>query len=197
MLGMYNYRGLSTGYRLAYGLGDDSIDPETGLPLGGELPGGGIDFSSGEVDPILTSGAAGPLQSGEDFSAWEGSGETTATPEEQAAAEAWLLQNVPVTARSGSAAALSTLALTAAQIAAGVTAGTVQPAAGVCPSGYKFSTGVCVPPQGAGGGSLPAGQWVSFATNQQITTWGFMVVAALVVVNLLPSGGGGGGRRRR
>ncbi len=177
------------GYR---GMGE--IDPETGLELGTGLPGGGLDFSSGEVDPsTLLAPTTGGTSEGDYLTAWEGSeGVTTATPEEQAAAQAWLLQNIPTDARAGQAAALSKLALSAAQIATGLTAGTVQTVpASSCPSGYKFSAGPCVP---GPAGSTP-GQWVSFATNKQLITFGVVVVAGLLIVNLIPSGGGG--RRRR
>ena len=186
MVGMYNYRGLQDAPDLQYAA--DAIDPETGLPLGSDLPGGGIDFSSGEVDPsTIYSPTTGGASTEDYLTAWEGSeGVTSATPEEQAAAQAWLLQNVPVAARSGNAAALSTLALTAAQIAAGVSAGTVKTSA-ACPSGYSFSTGVCVPKSGAV--ATPAGQWFSFATNQQVTTFGLVILGALIFVNLIPSGG--------
>lgn len=66
---------------------------------------------------------------------------------QQTSASAWLLQNVPVSATGVSqASTLASLALTAAQIASGLTAGTVQrTTATACPSGYKYSTGPCVP----------------------------------------------------
>jgi hypothetical protein len=95
--------------------------------------------------------------------------------QQQTAASAWLLQNVPVTP-SGltQAQQLATLALTAAQIASGVTAGTVQATpTSACPSGYKYSTGPCVP--GAATGILPG---VSNATLG-------LVVAAAVVLMLM------------
>jgi hypothetical protein len=74
---------------------------------------------------------------------------------EQTSASAWLLQNVPATpAGLTQAQQLATLALTAAQIASGVTAGTVQSTpTSACPSGYKYSTGPCVP--GASTGIIP------------------------------------------
>jgi hypothetical protein len=74
--------------------------------------------------------------------------------QQQTDAAAWLLQNVPVTPGVSQTQALATLALTAAQIASGVRAGTVQPApTSACPTGYKYSTGPCVP--GASIGILP------------------------------------------
>jgi hypothetical protein len=168
-----------------------------------------IDLST---DPLfqdtggLAPGAFGPYEAGQEpqssIDAWDGNvGVTTATPEEQSEAMAWLLKEFPAGAPSTSIAApsatvLSKLALTAAQLTAGVQAGTVVAApGGSCPTGYRYATGVCVPGiVGAGGATKPAGQWFSFATNKQVVTFGAVVIGALVLVNLIPSGGG---RRRR
>jgi len=101
-------------------------------------------------------------------------GTTTATPA-QLAALAKL------------AGAATPAALTAAQIATGLTQGTVsRVATTVCPSGYRSSTGACV---------QAASQWFSFATNTQVMTFGAFILAAIVIVPMLS--GGGGGRRRR
>lgn len=106
------------------------------------------------------------------------------------------------------AAATGASANTAAQLA-GALARAIAPNPGTttCPPGYVYGapgqsvqlapgmstvgTGRCVPISGLPG--APGPQWVSFATNKQIITYGVVVVAALVLVNLIPSGG----RRRR
>jgi hypothetical protein len=107
---------------------------------------------------------------------------------QQTQAQADLLKMVPTTAAIAAALANSGLALTAAQIAAGVSSGTVQVVpTTTCPSGYRYATGTCVP------GSA-TGQWFSFATNSQVMTYGLVIVAALIIV---PALSGGGGRRRR
>ncbi len=95
---------------------------------------------------------------------------------QQVAAQAALLKMVP---------AVSSAALTAAQIATGLTQGTIaRVATTVCPSGYRSSTGACV---------QPSGQWFSFATNNQVMTFGAVILAAIIIVPALS----GGGRRRR
>lgn len=105
---------------------------------------------------------------------------------QQTQAASDLLKMVPTTAAIAAQLANSGLALTAAQIAAGVQAGTVRAVpTTTCPTGYQYSTGTCVP---------GTGQWFSFATNTQVITWGVVVVGALIIVPMLS---GGGGRRRR
>ncbi len=95
---------------------------------------------------------------------------------QQVAAQAALLKMVP---------AVSSAALTAAQLAAGLTQGTIaKVATTVCPSGYRSSTGACV---------QSSGQWFSFATNNQVMTFGAVILAAIIIVPALS----GGGRRRR
>lgn len=95
---------------------------------------------------------------------------------QQVAAQAALLKMVP---------AVSSAALTAAQLAAGLTTGTIaRVATTVCPSGYRSSTGACV---------QSSGQWFSFATNSQVMTFGAVILAAIIIVPALS----GGGRRRR
>jgi hypothetical protein len=95
---------------------------------------------------------------------------------QQVAAQAALLKMVP---------AVSSAALTAAQIAAGLSTGSIsQVATTVCPSGYRSSTGACV---------AATGQWFSFATNAQVMTYGAVIIGALILVPMLS----GGGRRRR
>ncbi len=85
-------------------------------------------------------------------------------------------------------AAASKAALTAAQITAGITAGSIHTApVTTCPSGYQYTAGGCLP--------VGSGQWFSFATNNQVMTFGAVILAALVIVPALS--GGGGGRRRR
>jgi hypothetical protein len=82
--------------------------------------------------------------------------------------------------------ALTPAQLTAQQVAAPLTAGTVsQVATTVCPSGYRSSTGACV---------AATGQWFSFATNAQVMTYGAVILGALILVPMIS---GGGGRRRR
>lgn len=125
-------------------------------------------------------------------------------PAEQADAMAWLLKEYPAgetpSATAPSVSVLTKLALTAAQIKAGMAAGTVVAAPGSgCSTGYRYASGVCVPGIVGAGGAIstnPAGQWFSFATNKQVMTFGVVVIGALVLVNLIPSGGGGGRRRR-
>ena len=106
--------------------------------------------------------------------------------QQQTAAAAALLKMVPTAAATAAALAQSGLALTAAQIAAGVQAGTVRNVpTTTCPSGYQYMTGVCVPVKG---------QWFSFATNAQVMLYGAVILGALIIV---PALSGGGGRRRR
>ena len=171
-----------------------------------------------EIDPAtdplfqdtggLEPGAFGPYELGQEpqasIDAWEGNvGVTNATPEEQSEAMAWLLKEFPagssVPAAAPTASVLAKLALTASQLTAGMAAGTVVAAPGSgCSTGYRYATGVCVPGivgQGGAVSTKPAGQWFGFATNQQVVTFGVVVIGALVLVNLIPSSGGG--RRRR
>jgi hypothetical protein len=99
---------------------------------------------------------------------------------QQGQAQAWLLQNVPPTP-SGltQAQQLASLALTAAQIASGVSAGTVQSTStSACPSGYKYAAGPCVPSPGLLGAPLIAG--VSNTT---------LAIGAVIFLALMMMGG--------
>jgi hypothetical protein len=97
-----------------------------------------------------------------------------ATPAESAAASAWLLQNVPATATT--AQALSTLALTAAQIASGLTAGAVQAVpVGTCPSGYRYASGTCVP-------SVTAASVIPGISNSSLMI-GVVIFAAVMLMS--------------
>lgn len=141
------------------------IDPITGLPDTGI----NLDVTTGT--PALTAPDLTPDQ----------------MAQAQAQAEAWLLQNVPATSGMTPAqalSALSTLSLSAAQIAAGLTAGTVQSAPGACPSGYKYSTGVCVPSV-----QPPASQsLISGISNQTLAIVGIGFLFLMML--------GSGGKRR-
>ena len=100
--------------------------------------------------------------------------------QQQAEASAWLLQNIPTTPPGMTTAqTLSTLALTASQIATGLTAGTVQRAA-TCPSGYQYASGPCVP-------GAATGQLISGVSN---STLGIAAIAFLALMMF------SGGRRR-
>lgn len=166
------------------GLGDDDEDcpfiDDTGEcsfvdPSGSVTP---IDYVAAGMGPgyNMTSAGVAPDATPEEIAA------------EKAAAEAWLLQNVPAETAAQAAAntvdpnLLKTLALTATQIATGVQAGTVRavPAA-MCPSGYQYSSGVCVPPA-----AKPAGvSLIPGVTNQQLATWGGVVFAGLLLITVL------------
>lgn len=181
------------------GLGDgEYIDPETGLPVTFQTV-----TSNDPAVPITTdlqACAADPncsLPPGTDPSLLynaPGYNITGVTPgpvltpdqlkAQQASAQAWLLQNVPVSP-SGltQAQQLASLALSASQIASGLTAGTVQrTVASACPSGYKYAAGPCVPSSGAG-----TGQLISGVSN---STLGIAAVGFLVLMMF------SGGRRR-
>lgn len=161
------------GYQGFAGMGDEPLlEPE---PTYGWDP-GAIDLSSGEMDPalyyadpgynILTD--PGPELTPTEFAA------------EQKRATDWLamLPNLITTAEK--------VFLNSSQIASGVQAGVVK-SSSTCPSGYLVSgTGQCV--------AAAASQWVDFATNQQILTWGAIALGGIVLINLIPSGGK---RRRR
>ena len=127
---------LRRGYHRRWpGLGQSGeVDTE-----GGGLPGGGIDFSSGEADPSLYFPAPGSTLTttpGVDL-----------TPDELAAeqtrASAWLAQ-IP-----GALSVAGKVALSAAQIAQGVAAGNIK-ASSTCPSGYLVAgSGQCVTAPGS------------------------------------------------
>jgi hypothetical protein len=186
------------------GLGDDTLDPSgfTDAPVGTIVSSDPI-----PTDPLLTDESGtnclasmfvnGQCPGSSDPSLLFGMGPTpNTTPgavltpaqlaQQQAQAQAWLLQNVP-TAPSGVSQAqqLATLGLTAAQIATGLTAGTVRTVpTSSCSSGYQYSAGPCVPGSGLFGAPLIAG--VSNTT---------LAIGAVLFVALMMMGGGGGRRR--
>jgi hypothetical protein len=143
---------------------------------GGGLPGGAVDFSSGEVDPSTYYPAPGyniGTTPGVELT-------PTELAAEQARARTWLSQlNLPSAVTAG-----AKVALTAAQIASGLQAGTVK-ASSTCPGGYLVSgTGQCVQAS-----SATSAQLLSGISNQTLAIVGIAFVALMML-------GGGGGRRR-
>ena len=139
----YGYAFMPPLNRGLMGLGDDTTDTTdtTSGSLYSQLIAEGVDPTDAEAylaTGELPGGSTGPISSAP---------AGPATPTEQAAASAWLLQNIPPIPAGGTLAnVLSTLALTSAQIATGLTAGTVKTApAATCPSGYQYASGPCVP----------------------------------------------------
>jgi hypothetical protein len=186
-------------FRGMRGLGDDTLDPSgfTDAPTG--IVTGSDPIATG--DPLLTDESGnnclasmfvnGQCPQSADPSILFGMGPTpNTTPgpvltpaqlaQQQASASAWLLQNVPVTP-SGltQAQQLATLGLTAAQIASGLTAGTVRTVpTSSCASGYQYSAGPCVPGSGLLGTPLIAG--VSNTT---------LAIGAVIFLALMMMGG--------
>jgi hypothetical protein len=115
---------------------------------GSGLPPGDIDFSSGEVDPstyypapgynIIPSGPPAPELSPEEFAA------------EQERARQWLAQLPNIINAAGR------ITMSAAQLAAGIQAGTIKPST-TCPSGYLVGTECVAPVQPAASASLIPG----------------------------------------
>ena len=140
---------------------------------GGGLPGGALDFSSGEVDPSLFFPAPGfniQTEPGVELSPVE-------LAAEQTRARDWI-SHLPATVNVA-----GKLALSAAEIAAGLSAGALKPSS-TCPSGYLIAGGgACV--QTAGAGS--SGQLVPGIQNQTLVTIALGALALMVL---------SGGRRR-
>ncbi len=183
------------------GLGDDTsiLDPSgfTDAPTGivTSSPTEGVNYDALIAQGVTPSDACSYDPAGCDAAnALIGMGPTPITTpgavltpaqlaQQQASASAWLLQNVPATpAGITQAQQLATLGLTAAQIASGLTAGTVRtvPTAS-CSSGYQYSSGPCVP------GSV-MGQLIPGLSN---TTLGIVAIAFVALMMM-----GGGGKRR-
>lgn len=179
-----------------YGLGDELSDAESGIfttqsndpfttgsgETATETPGihdwGTIDTSSGETATLDT------WQAQADCAEFGGS----------ACDQFVMTGGTPTDAQLKATATLRTL--DPSKLASAIASGAVVKSASVgasCPSGLAYKNGTCIP-MGGTGVRTPPGQWVSFATNQQLITWGGVVIAALVIINLIPSGGG---RRRR
>ncbi len=131
---------------------------------GGGLPGGTIDFSSGEVaSPFVYT------------TPWteDTIGVTSATPEEQAAAQSWLAHAFDPLNVNRIAQALK---------AGTIIASKVTPAgAKVCPSGYAYPNGQCIQTTGTSTQILPG------VSNQTLAIVGIGLVALVMI---------GGGRRR-
>ncbi len=157
---------LRRGFRRWPGLGQSGETDTEGV----DLPTGSIDFSSGEVDPSTYYPAPG--------STLETTPGVELTPAELAAeqtrASAWLA-TIP-----GALSIAGKVALTAAQISAGVAAGNLKPSS-TCPSGYLVAGG---------------GQCVTAPTG---TTGGIsnttLAIGAIAFLFLMMASGGGGRRR--
>jgi hypothetical protein len=99
---------------------------------GGGLPGGSIDFSSGEVNPFTYTTPWTPATIGV----------TSATPEEQAAARNWLAHAFDPLAASKIAQALASGVIV---VSKGLTPGGQK----ICPSGYAYPNGQCIQVSGS------------------------------------------------
>jgi hypothetical protein len=132
---------------------------------GGGLPGGSIDFSSGEVaSPFVYT------------TPWtdETIGVTSATPEEQAAARTWIAHAFDP---------LNVNKIAQALRAGTIIASRVTPAgAKVCSSGYAYPNGQCIQTTGTSQQLIPG------VSNQTLAIVGFAFVVAMVMFR-------GGGRR--
>lgn len=154
------------------GLGDEGSG-ETAVEGSGLPTDTYVDYSSWEYDPSFLPAPGYNLSTipGIELSPIELSAE-------QARARTWL-QNLPNVLSTG-----AKVALTAAQITQGLTAGTVKHSS-TCPAGYMISgTGQCVQAAGSSQQILPG------LPNNTL----YLIGGGLLVVLLLS--GGSGGRRR-